>query len=113
MRCLVAIVLCAASSRCRVQRRLTIRSNPGNHRGRWCTSTTTKSAPRESPTHYVYYGTRKIRLVKDGYETLKPCGPAPPRGIVEFPGLDFFSENVNPREIRGTSGLSTSNCSRK
>lgn len=50
-------------------------------------------------TDYVYYGTRKIRLVKDGYETLTVMQPIPAPWY-QLPGLDFFSENVNPHEIR-------------
>jgi hypothetical protein len=50
-------------------------------------------------TNYTYYGTREIRLVKDGYET-KTVKQAfwPP--WYEYPPLDFVVENCVPAEIR-------------
>jgi hypothetical protein len=48
---------------------------------------------------FVYYGTRKIRLVKDGYETLTVRQPFPIPWYEYFP-LDFVSENLVPWEIR-------------
>lgn len=48
---------------------------------------------------YLYYGTRKIRLVKDGYETLTVMQSVPAPWY-EIPPLDFVSENVVPSEIR-------------
>jgi len=50
-------------------------------------------------TNFTYYGQRKIRLVKDGYETLTVMQsiPAP---WYQIPPLDFFSENLVPGEIR-------------
>lgn len=50
-------------------------------------------------TGYTYYGTRKIRLVKDGYETLTVYQPMPTPWY-EFCGIDFFSENIWPGKIR-------------
>ena len=47
----------------------------------------------------IYYGNRKIRLVKDGYETLTLIQSVPPPWY-EIPPLDFFSENVVPGKIR-------------
>jgi len=63
-RLLAALLACVPTAGC-VQRRFTIRSNPP---GRWRSSTITKSAPRPFPHDFVYYGKRKIQLVKDGYE---------------------------------------------
>jgi hypothetical protein len=48
---------------------------------------------------FVYYGTRKIRLVKDGYETLTVRQPFPLPWYQVFP-LDFVTENLWPWEIR-------------
>jgi len=47
----------------------------------------------------IYYGSRKIRLVKDGCETLTliQSVPAP---WYEVPPLDFFAENLVPGKIR-------------
>src|SRR5688572_31069760 len=60
------IMVALAAGGC-VQRRLTIRSNPPGARvyvGDEEIGTTPVS------TDFVYYGTRRIRLAKDGYETL-------------------------------------------
>lgn len=88
-------MLCAAQAGC-VQRRLTIRSNPPGalvYVDDYPLGTTPVS------TDFVYYGTRKIRLVKSGHETLTVMQPLPAPWY-QWPGLDFFSENVIPGEIR-------------
>jgi hypothetical protein len=79
-----------------VQRRLTIRSNPpgalvyvDNH----------EIGTTPVATDFIYYGTRQIRLVKDGYETLTVLQPVPTPWYQYFP-IDFFAENVVPGEIR-------------
>ena len=48
---------------------------------------------------FIYYGTRKIRLVKDGYETLTVRQPFPIPWYEIFP-LDFVTENLIPWEVR-------------
>ena len=50
-------------------------------------------------TSFTYYGTRNIRLIKDGFETLSVNQPfqAP---WYQVPPLDFVSENLVPQEIR-------------
>jgi hypothetical protein len=50
-------------------------------------------------TNHVYYGTRRIRLVKDGYQTETIYQPVSPPWY-EIPPLDFFAENFVPGEIR-------------
>lgn len=50
-------------------------------------------------TDFTYYGNRRVRLVKDGYETLTVAQPVPTPWY-EIPPLDFFSENVVPGQIR-------------
>ena len=50
-------------------------------------------------TNFTYYGTRKIRLVKDGYETLTVQQPVPTPWY-EIPPLDFFSEHLTPGEVQ-------------
>ena len=47
----------------------------------------------------IYYGNRKIRLVKDGCETREFIQSVPPPWY-EIPPLDFFSENMVPGKIR-------------
>ena len=79
-----------------IGRRLTIRTNPpgalvfidGQEIGR---------TPVATP--FTYYGTRKIRIVKDGYETMNVTQPfAAP--WYQVPPLDFISENLAPQELR-------------
>jgi hypothetical protein len=79
-----------------VQRRMTIRSDPPGalvYVDDYQIGTTPVSHD------FVYYGTRKIRLVKDGYETLTVRQPFPLPWYEYFP-LDFVSENLVPWEIR-------------
>lgn len=93
---LVAIVACAALAAGCVQRRMTIRSNPPGalvYVDDYQLGTTPVSHD------FVYYGTRKIRLVKDGYETLTVRQPFPLPWYQYFP-LDFVTENLIPWEIR-------------
>lgn len=91
----IAAALLAAASGC-VQRRMTIRSNPPGalvYVDDYQIGTTPVS------TDFVYYGTRKIRLVKDGYETLTVRQPFPLPWYQLFP-IDFVTENLWPWEIR-------------
>ena len=79
-----------------VRRRMTIRSNPPGalvYVDDYEIGTTPVSA------NFIYYGTRKIRLVKDGYETLTVMESIYPPWY-QIPPLDFVSENLVPGEIR-------------
>jgi hypothetical protein len=79
-----------------VERRLVIRSNPPGalvYVDDYPIGTTPVAA------NFTYYGTRKIRLVKDGYETLTVMQTIPSPWY-EVPPLDFISENFVPGEIR-------------
>jgi hypothetical protein len=91
--CLLLTVL--AASGC-VQRRLTVRSQPAG-----ATVYIDDQEIGETPvsTYFTYYGTRKIQLVKDGYETLtvKQKFSAP---WYQVPPLDFVSENLTTKELR-------------
>ncbi len=55
------------------------------------------AAPADN--HFVYYGTYRFTLVKDGFQTLVVDQPVPAPWY-EFPGLDFISENLVPWTIR-------------
>jgi hypothetical protein len=48
---------------------------------------------------FTYYGTREIRLVKPGYETLTVNQPIPAPWY-QIPPLDFVSENLVATKIR-------------
>ena len=91
----VAVGAAVAAAGC-VQRRMTIRSNPPGalvYVDDYQLGTTPVSHD------FVYYGTRKIRLVKDGYETLTVRQPFPTPWYEFFP-LDFVTENLIPWEVR-------------
>jgi hypothetical protein len=55
-------------------------------------------------TPFTYYGTRKIQLVKDNFETLTVKQTFNPPWY-EYPVIEFFSENVWPWELRDERGL--------
>ena len=95
MAMLLVVLACAGGNGC-VQRRLTIRSNPPGalaYVDDYPVGTTPVS------TDFIYYGTRKVRLVKSGYETLTVLQPIPTPWY-QYPGVDFVSENLVPGEIR-------------
>lgn len=79
-----------------VQRRMTVRSSPP---GAMVYVDDYQIGTAPVSTDFVYYGTRKIRLVKDGYETLTVRQPFPLPWYQIFP-LDFVTENLWPWEIR-------------
>ena len=85
---LAAIVFLFGSSGC-VQRRMTIRSNPPGARV-YVDDYEIGDTPVSAS--FTYYGTRKIRLVKDGYETLTVMQKFPTPWYEIVP-LDFISEN--------------------
>jgi hypothetical protein len=92
---LVGLLLCASQSGC-VERRMTIRSNPP---GALVYVDDYDIGVTPVSTSFIYYGTRKIRLVKDGYETLTVIQPIPPPWY-EYVPFDFVSENFVPGQIR-------------
>ncbi|HTQ40227.1 MAG TPA: PEGA domain-containing protein [Pirellulales bacterium] len=92
---LALLALAESLSGC-VERRMTVRSNPPGAEV-YVDDYQIGSAPASA--NYTYYGTRKIRLVKDGYETLTVYQPMPAPWY-DWPGIDFFSENFWPGKIR-------------
>lgn len=54
---------------------------------------------------FTYYGTREIRMVKPGYETLTVNQPIPTPWY-QIPGIDFVSENLVPLKIRDNRTVS-------
>ena len=79
-----------------VQRRMTIRSNPP---GALAYVDDYEIGTTPISTNFTYYGTRKVRLVKDGYETLTTMERMYPPWY-QIPPLDFVTENLVPGEIR-------------
>ncbi len=89
-------LLPAAFAGC-VQRRLIVRSNPPG--ARVIVDDTYEMGVTPVAFNYTYYGTRKIKLVRDGYETMTVYQYIPPPWY-QYPGLDFITENLIPWEIR-------------
>jgi len=90
---LVVITLCLVGC---VRRRMTIRSNPP---GALVYVDDYEIGTTPVSVNFTNYGTRKIRLVKDGYETPTVMQPISPPWY-EIPPLDFISENLIPGELR-------------
>ncbi len=79
-----------------VRRRLLVRSNPP---GAMVYVDNQPIGNTPCATSFTYYGTREIRLVKAGYETLTVNQPIPAPWY-QLPPCDFVSENLVPREIQ-------------
>ena len=92
---LLGLLLCTLNTGC-VQRRMTVRTNPPGallYVDDYEIGTTPVSLP------FTYYGTRKFRLVKDGYETLTEMRSIPPPWYEIVP-IDFVAETFVPGQIR-------------
>lgn len=79
-----------------VRRRMTVRSNPP---GAVVFVDDQEIGTTPASTGYTYYGTRKIQLIKDGFETLTVKQTFYPPWY-EITPLDFVSENLWPHETR-------------
>jgi hypothetical protein len=92
---LICLLVSLVATGC-VRRRLTVRSEPPG-----ATVYIDDQEIGQTPVSsaFTYYGTRKIQLVKDGYETLtvKQKFRAP---WYQVPPLDFVSENLTTKELR-------------
>lgn len=81
---------------------MTIRTNPPGARvyvDDYEIGTTPVSA------NFTYYGTRKVRVVKPGYETLTVMEPIRPPWY-QIPPLDFVTENLWPGDLQDRRALS-------
>jgi hypothetical protein len=78
-----------------VRRRLAVRSNPP---GALVFVDNQQIGTTPCSVDFTYYGTREIRLVKPGFETLTVNQPIPTPWY-EFPPIDFVSENLVPNKI--------------
>lgn len=79
-----------------VRRRLMVRSNPP---GAMVYVDNQLIGTTPCATDFIYYGTREVRLVKPGFETLTVSQPIPTPWY-EIPPLDFVSENLCPKKIQ-------------
>jgi hypothetical protein len=92
---LLGLWICTCQSGC-VERRMTLRSNPP---GALVYVDDYPIGVTPISTSFTYYGTRKFRLVKDGYETLTVMQSIPTPWYQYVP-LDFVAENLVPGQIR-------------
>ena len=90
--CLAVLVV---TSGC-VRRRLTVRSNPP---GAVVYVDDQEIGTTPVSTPFTYYGTRKLQLFKDGFETLTVKQQISPPWY-QIPPLDFISENLWLGEVR-------------
>ena len=93
--CLCAAIASVALTGCAewgVSRRITVRTNPP---GAQVYIDNYEIGTSPCSTFFTYYGTREIRIVKDGYETLVVRQPFPTPWY-EYTPIDFFSENFWP-----------------
>ena len=96
---LLVALLCAlfalSSIGC-VRRRMTIRTNPP---GAQVFVDDQEVGTTPCSSGYVYYGTRKITVIKDGYKTETLYHKFSPPWY-QIPPLDFVTENLTGQEIR-------------
>ncbi len=92
---ILAVAAVLAGGGC-VERRLTVYTNPP---GAQLFVDDYEIGTTPVSTDFVYYGPRKIRLVKDGYETAVIMQPIPTPWYEYFPA-DFITENLVPGHIR-------------
>jgi hypothetical protein len=97
---LTALTLLALLPGC-VRRRMTVRSNPP---GALVFVDDQEIGTTPVSTGFTYYGTRKIQLLKDGFETLTVKQTFYPPWY-QFTPLDFISENLWPHEVRDEHNL--------
>jgi hypothetical protein len=97
---LLGVLLCAQIG-C-VRRKMTIRSQP---EGALVYIDQQEVGHTPVTVPFTYYGTREFILEKDGYKTAKEKHRIRPPWY-ELPVLEFFSENVVPREIHDEREIS-------
>ncbi|MHB8973828.1 MAG: PEGA domain-containing protein [Pirellulaceae bacterium] len=92
---LLVLLAVTAQTGC-MRRRMTVRSNPP---GAVVFVDERRIGVTPVSTSFIYYGTRDVRVMKDGYETVneehKFTTP-----WYQYPVIDFFSENLWPFEVR-------------
>jgi hypothetical protein len=92
---LLALFCCAGPAGC-VRRRMTIRTFPP---GAQVFVDDQEVGITPCSTAFVYYGTRKLTLIKDGYKTETLYQKFNPPWY-QYPPLDFITENLLVTELR-------------
>lgn len=95
------LLLVTISTGC-VERRLLVRSNPP---GALLYVDDKEIGMTPIATDFLFYGTRRIKLVKDGFETLVVMQPIPAPWY-EYTPVDFVAENLVPGHIRDVRAVS-------
>lgn len=85
---LTVLALCVCGSGC-VHRRITIDSVPSRA---LVVVDGEEIGTTPASVDFTYYGTREIKLIKDGFETLTLDQPVPAPWY-QIPPFDFFSDN--------------------
>jgi hypothetical protein len=93
--CVLLVVGLAFLPGC-VRRRLNVRTNPP---GALVYVDNQQIGTTPCSVDFTYYGTREIRLIKPGFETLTVNQPIPTPWY-QIPPIDFVSENLVPTKIR-------------
>lgn len=90
----IALAVCLLQTGC-VFRRMTVRSDPP---GALVLVDGQEIGYTPCSMDFTYYGTREIKLVKDGYETLTVMQKlqAP---WYQYPIIEFFPDNLSPHKI--------------
>jgi hypothetical protein len=91
----IVVVLMLPAVGC-VRRRLNVRTNPP---GALVYVDNQQIGTTPCSVDFTYYGTREIRLIKPGFETLTVNQPIPTPWY-QYPPLDFVSENLVATKIR-------------
>lgn len=98
---LLVLLVCASATGC-VRRRLTLRTNPP---GALVYVDNQEIGTTPCSVDFTYYGTRELRFVKAGYETLTVNQPIPAPWY-QVPPLDFISDNFALQKIRDNRTVS-------
>ena len=93
---IVLIVIVASPASAIVRRRLNVNSNP---QGALVYVDNQQIGTTPCSVDFTYYGTREIRLIKPGFETLTVNQPIP-AAWYEYTPIDFVSENLVTMKIR-------------
>lgn len=90
---LLGLIVCLGSG-C-VHRRMMINSNPV---GALVYVDGKEAGFTPTAVSFDYYGTREIKLVKDGYKTLTVLQKVPPPWY-QLPGIEFLADNFTPGKV--------------
>src|SRR4026209_719067 len=93
---IVLLVTLALPAHAIVRRRLNVNSNP---QGALVYVDNQQIGTTPCAVDFTYYGTREIRLIKPGFETLTANQPIPAPWY-EYTPIDFVSENLVTMKIR-------------